>query len=116
MDELIAIKTECKAIINDIKEHPDHIHMYDLLAMYEILHRKEIEVKHEYQKCEYVLLHNNKYIKLSNLSIQLFNSLKETADIDLLFKYEDVMSQMQEIIEIEAYNLGKYESQKTDSI
>lgn len=61
-------------------------------------------------KCEYVLLHNSKYIKLSNISIELFNSLKKTADIDLLFTYEDIISQIQELIEIEAYNLGKYNS------
>lgn len=87
-----------------------------MVAIYEELHRKEIEVKYEYNndciynKCEYVLLQNNKYIKLSNLSIQLFNLLTDTADIDLLFRYEDTMSQMHEIVKIEAYNLGKSDS------
>lgn len=66
-------------------------------------------------KCEYALLHNSKYIKLSNISIEVFNSLKSTADIDLLFKYEDVISQMQELIEVEAYSLGKSVSYKVGS-
>lgn len=112
MQILKAMKEEYKAIIKDIQENPNRIKDYDLVAMYEELHRKEIEVEYKYNdciynKCEHVLLQNNRYIKLSNLSIQLFNSLKDTADIDLLFRYEDVMSQMQEMVELEAYNLGK---------
>ncbi|MCT4687304.1 hypothetical protein [Vallitalea sp.] len=30
METLIAMKEEYKKIVNDIKLHPDHIHMYDL--------------------------------------------------------------------------------------
>lgn len=37
----------------------------------------------------------------------MFNSLKDMAEIDLLFKYEDIMSQIQEMVEKELYNLGR---------
>ncbi|WP_304942173.1 hypothetical protein [Vallitalea guaymasensis] len=105
LEILEASKQEVRQIIADVKMHPDHFIEYDLEAIYKDIQR--LENNYINKKCEYALLHNNKYIRLSNLSIELFNQLKSKCNIDLLFRYEDVMSQMQEIIEIESYNLGK---------
>lgn len=41
MTVLQSMKQEYKAIIKDIQQNPDHIHMYDLVAMYEALHSEE---------------------------------------------------------------------------
>lgn len=35
MEVLSAMKVEFKEIVNDIKLHPDHIHIYDLVGLYE---------------------------------------------------------------------------------
>lgn len=43
MEVLNAIKSEYKAIIEDIQNHPDHVIMYDLVGLYEELCRQERE-------------------------------------------------------------------------
>lgn len=53
---------------------------------------------------------------MAKKSIELFDEIKDVIGekFDLLLKYEDVISQMQEIIEVEAY-LGKSVSYKVGS-
>ncbi|WP_273321174.1 hypothetical protein [Vallitalea guaymasensis] len=116
MGKLEELKPKSEVIQNDINETPIYIKDdLEVINEVEVLYKEEKLLKQEYNnyihnKCNKALLDNNKYISLSNLSIELFNSLKSLSNIDLLFKYEDVTSRIQEIIEIEAYNIGHSDS------
>lgn len=41
MEVLSAMKAEFKEIVNDIKLHPDHLHIYDLVGLYEEIRKEE---------------------------------------------------------------------------
>lgn len=61
MKELIAMQQEYHNIVEDLKQHPNHIYMYDLEAL-----NKEICLK--YIKCAFIgveqsLLGNTSYMK-----------------------------------------------------
>lgn len=102
MTKLQVLKEEHHRIVED-RRYTDHIHRRDL---------EDIEYNNFINnKCRKALLQNDKYISLSNKSIELFNSLKCLIgkDLDLLFDYEEIIAKMQEIVEVEAFELGRYE-------
>lgn len=96
MEELRALKTDVRTIVDDAESQPVHI----------IINEEYIN-----KKCAIALLNNPEYVSLSDKSIKLFNLLKCCLgdNTDCLLEYEETIARMQGIIEVEAYNLGKYE-------
>lgn len=69
---------------------------------------RELE-KYVNDKCSKALLKNDEYKALSNKSIKVLNSLKSLVgdNIGLLLEYEDIITTMQGIVEVEAYKLDR---------
>ncbi|MCT4542181.1 MAG: hypothetical protein N4A63_01420 [Vallitalea sp.] len=66
------------------------------------------QLDEENRKCSMALSQNQKYMDLSSKSIIIFNELKCALGNNkkLLFEYEEVLSEIQGIVEVEAYKIG----------
>ncbi|MCT4544661.1 MAG: hypothetical protein N4A63_14085 [Vallitalea sp.] len=69
---------------------------------------KQLEEEYINRKCSIALSQNERYMDLSNKSINIFNRLKCVLgnNKELLFEYEEVLSEIQGIVEVEAYKIG----------